>query len=289
MKSLVTGSNGNLGSKIVENLLLNITPENIAVSVRDINSEKALLYKAKGIDVRVADFEKIETLETAFSGIDRLFIISTAGDFETIMRHHTNALEAAKTVGVNQIVYPSVTRADETDYFLATMHNAREQALINSGIDYVILRNNWYVENELRTIQGCIAGAPWITSAGEGKVGWVYRPDLAEAAANVLISDEHHNKIYELSGENLTQSQFVTILSEVLNKEITLMNVDDNAYGEFLKNSSMPEAYLPILIMSKKGIRDGVLEAKTSDLEALLGHPATTVKEALIKLLNIEK
>jgi len=36
----------------------------------------------------------------------------------------------------------------------------REQVLIDSGIAYVILRNNWYVENELQSIANCMKGAP---------------------------------------------------------------------------------------------------------------------------------
>lgn len=205
MKVLVTGANGNLGSKIVENLLTRLSVEEIIVGVRDDQSEKALSYKEQGLEVRITDFENQETLLTAFKDVDRLFIMSTFGDFEKIMRQHTNAIEAAKATNVKQIIYPSVTRAEANDFFLAGLHRVREVAIIESDIPYVILRNNWYVENELGTIQGCMAGAPWITSAGEGKIGWVYRPDLAEAAANVLVADGHENKIYELFGENLSQ------------------------------------------------------------------------------------
>ncbi|WP_455716329.1 NmrA family NAD(P)-binding protein, partial [Anaerosporobacter sp.] len=92
MKILVTGANGNLGSKIVENLLSKASKEEIVVGVRDIQSEKAVSYKEQGLEVRLTDFEKQETLISAFDGIDRVFIISTFGDFETVMRQHTNAV-----------------------------------------------------------------------------------------------------------------------------------------------------------------------------------------------------
>lgn len=285
MKVLVTGASGNLGSKIVEYLLNKLSVEEIIVGVRDDQSDKALSYKEKGLEVRVTDFENQKTLLTAFKGVDRLFIMSTFGDFETVMRQHTNAVEAAKTTDVKQIIYPSVTRAEGNDFFLAGMHRAREIAIIESGIPFVILRNNWYVENELGTIQGCIAGAPWVTSASEGKIGWVYRPDLAEAAANVLVADGHENKIYELSGKNLTQQQFVDTLNEVLGKEIPLITVDDASYEEMLKSAGVPEAYLPMLVMTQKGIREGGLESRHTDLELLLRRQATSLKQALTHLL----
>lgn len=286
MKVLVTGANGNLGSKIVEYLLTKLSVEEIIVGVRDDKSEKALSYKKQGLEVRVTDFENQETLLTAFKDVDRLFIMSTFGDFETVTRQHTNAVEAAKATKVKQIYYPSVTRAEGNDFFLAGMHRAREVSIIESGIPYTILRNNWYVENELGTIQGCMAGAPWVTSAGKGKIGWAYRPDLAEAAANVLVADGHENKIYELSGENLTQQQFVDALNEVLGKEIPLLAVDDASYEEMLKGAGVPEAYLPMLVMTQKGIREGGLESTHTDLDFLLERQATTLKQAVTHLLD---
>ncbi|MEY9971991.1 NAD(P)H dehydrogenase (quinone) [Lysinibacillus sp. RC46] len=274
MKVLITGATGNLGYKIVEYLLPKLSVEEIIVGVRDDNSEKALSYKEQGLEVRVTDFENPETLLTAFKGVDRLFIMSTFGDFEIVMRQHTNAVEAAKAADVKQIIYPSVTRAEGNDFFLAGLHRAGEVAIIESGIPYVILRNNWYVENELGTIRGCMTGAPWITSAGEGKIGWVYRPDLAEVAANVLVADGHENKIYELSGKNLTQQQFVDTLNEVLGKEVPLLAVDDASYEEMLKGAGVPEAYLPMLVMTQKGIREGGLESTHTDLDYLLNRQA---------------
>ena len=288
MKVLVTGANGNLGSKIVEYLLTKLSVEEIIVGVRNDKSEKAQNYKEQGLEVRVTDFENPETLITAFTGVDRLFIISTFGDYETIMRQHTNAVKAAKVNDVKQVIYPSVTRAEESDFFLAGMHRAREIAIIESEIPYVILRNNWYVENELSAIQGCMTGAPWLTAAGEGKIGWVYRPDLAEAAANVLVAEghNHENKIYELSGENLTQQQFVDTLNEILDKKISLFAVDDSSYEEMLKGAGVPEAHLPMLVMIQKGIRDGGLESTHTDLDFLLERKATSLKQALVQLLG---
>lgn len=289
MKVLITGATGNLGSKVVEYLLAKLSVEEVVVGVRDDKSQKAMGYKKKGLEVRVADFEKKATLITAFKDIDRVFVISTFGDYETVMRKHLNAVEAAKETNVKQIIYPSVTRSEENDFFLAVLHRAREIAIIESGIPYVILRNNWYIENELNTIQGCMDGAPWVTSAGEGKIGWVYRPDLAEAAANILVEDGHENNIYELSGENLTHQQFVDILNQVTGKEVPLVAVDDASFEKMLKDAGVPEAYHPMLVMTQKGIREGGLESTHSDLEFLLKRPATSLRQALIKLLITTK
>jgi NAD(P)H dehydrogenase (quinone) len=76
MKILVTGATGKLGSKVVETLLKTVPANQLAVSVR--NPEKAEGLKARGVEVRQGDFDKPETLDSAFSGIDRLLIVSSS-------------------------------------------------------------------------------------------------------------------------------------------------------------------------------------------------------------------
>ena len=70
-----------LGSKIVDVLLKSVPASELAVSVR--NPEKAEALKAKGVDVRHGDFDKPETLDEAFKGVERLLIISADGDNDT--------------------------------------------------------------------------------------------------------------------------------------------------------------------------------------------------------------
>jgi NAD(P)H dehydrogenase (quinone) len=263
MKILVTGATGQLGSQIVEALLKIIPANELAVSVR--NPEKATELRARGVDVRHGDFDKPETLDAAFSGVDRLLIISTFGDHEIIMRQHRNAVAAAERAQVKFIAYTSITNTSESKFFLAPLHRAREEAIMETGIPYSFLRNNWYLENEIGSIQGAIAGAPWITSAGTGKIGWVLRQDLAEATAHVLTGEGHENTVYELSGKLLTQAELVSAI---------------------MKEAGIPEAYLPMLVNTQKGIRERGLEIESNDLEKLLGRPATPINEALSQLVN---
>jgi NAD(P)H dehydrogenase (quinone) len=285
MKIVVTGAAGKLGSNIVENLVKKIPASDIVAGVRDPQSEKAKAYEAQGVEVRLTDFEKKETLVEAFKGMDRVFIVSTVPVIETAIQQQKNIVEAAKETGVSQLVYSSAPRADVSDFVLAAPHRKRENIIKESGIPYVFLRNNWYVENELGTIQQCLNGAPWVTSAEEGKVAWVYRTDLGEASANVLAGDGHDNKAYELAGENLTQQQFVDEVNEVIGKEIPLLAVDSEAHAKMLKEADVPAEFVSMLVMIQNGIREGGLEAPHSELEMLLGRKPTPVKEALQILL----
>ena len=284
MKMLVTGATGKLGSKIVEKLLETVPADQLAVSVR--NPEKAEALRARGVDVRHGDFDRPETLESAFRGIDRLLIISADGDNETRIRQHGNAVAAAERAGVRFIAYTSIANARESKNFLAPTHKATEEAILQTGIPYSFLRNNWYLENEMSSIQGVLAGAPWVTSAENGKVGWALQQDYADAAAAVLSGEGHENTVYELSGKLLTQEEIASALGEVLGKEVPVQHVDDAAYRDIMKNAGVPDFLIPMVVEIQKGIREGTLEVESDDFEKVLGRPLTPIKEGLAQIVG---
>ncbi|WP_026575464.1 SDR family oxidoreductase [Bacillus sp. UNC438CL73TsuS30] len=284
MKMLVTGATGKLGSKVIETLLKTVPASQLAVSVR--NPEKAENLRARGVEVRQGDFDQPESLDSAFAGIDRLLLISADKDNETRIRQHANAVAAAERAGVKFIAYTSLGNAMESKNLFAPTHQATEEAILKTGIPYSFLRNNWYLENEIPSIQGVIAGAPWVTSAGNGKVGWAPQQDYAEAAAAVLSGNGHENTIYELSGKVLTQEELVDALGTVLGREIPVQQVDDSTYADIMKGAGVPEFLLPLLVDIQRSIRESTLDVESNDFEKLIGRPATPIKEALSEIVN---
>jgi NAD(P)H dehydrogenase (quinone) len=284
MKILVTGATGKLGSKVVESLLKSVPASDLVVSVR--NPEKAVGLGARGVEVRQGDFDRPETLDAAFTGIDRLLIISADGDNETRIRQHANAVQAAERAEVKFIAYTSIANATESNNLMAPPHKATEAAIIKTGIPYSFLRNNWYLENEAGSIQGVIAGAPWVTSAGEGKVGWALQQDYADAAAAVLAGNGHENTVYELSGPLLTQEELAAALGNVLGKEVPVQQVSDEEYAEIMKGIGLPDSVIPIVVGIQESIRNGSLAVESNDFEKVLGRPVTPINEALTQLVK---
>jgi NAD(P)H dehydrogenase (quinone) len=284
MKILVTGATGKFGTKVVETLLKTIPASQLAVSVR--KPEKAEGLRAHGVEVRQGDFDHPETLDSAFAGIDRLLIISADGDNDTRIRQHANAVAAAERVGVKFIAYTSLANAQESNNLFAPTHQATEKAILKTGIPYSFLRNNWYLENEISSIQGVLAGAPWVTSAGVGKVGWALQQDYAEAAAAVLAGNGHDNTIYELSGKPLTQEELVSALGTVLGKEVPVQQVDDATYADIMKGAGVPDFVIPLLVDIQRSIREGSLDFTSNDFEKLLGRSATPINEGLSQIVS---
>ncbi|MGD7025212.1 SDR family oxidoreductase [Rossellomorea vietnamensis] len=284
MKLLVTGATGKLGSKVVESLLKTVPADRLAVSVR--NPEKAESLRSRGVDVRHGDFDHPETLDTAFAGIDRLLIISADGDNDTRIRQHSNAVKAAERAGVKFIAYTSIANASESENLMAPPHVATEAAIKETGIPYSFLRNNWYLENETGSIEGVLAGAPWVTSAGSGKTGWALQQDYAEAAAAILAGEGHENTVYELSGPLYTQEELVSALEDVLDRDVHVEQVTDEKYGEVMKGLGLPDFVVSIVVGIQESIRNGSLAVESKDFEKVLGRPVTPLNEGLKQIVD---
>ncbi len=284
MKILVTGATGQFGAKVVEALLASVSSERLIVSVR--NPEKANHLRARGVEVRQGDFDQPASLDTAFAGVDRLLIVSTQGDNDTRIRQHLAAVSAAERAGVGFIAYTSVVNAADNPLSLAPVHRATEEAIRKTGIPYSFLRNNWYIENEMGAIQGVLAGAPLVTAAETGKVGWAAREDYAYAAAAVLAGSGHENSIYELSGTPITYEDLTGILEKVLDREVPVQHVDDAAFAAIMGGAGVPEPVVPLLVSIQSAIREGALDVKSNDLQTLLGRPVTPLGDFIHGLVK---
>lgn len=283
MKILITGATGMLGVKVVQALLERVPTEQLAVSVRDL--AKAERFKEQRIEIRQADYEDPASLEAAFTGIDRLLLISSQGDDETRIRQHSNVIYAAERTGVGLLVYTSVSKAETSSLPVAEVHRQTEAAIIKSGIPYTFLRNNWYVENEIPVIKNVLAGGPILTAAESGRVGWVPRVDYAEAAAAVLASGKHTNKIYELSGIPSSYADMARELTSILGRRVIVRNVDDKTYQEVLIANGTPDVMAEFSLDIQRAIRKGDLDVESADLPYLMGRPAISLKQSLTEIV----
>ncbi|MBM6615529.1 SDR family oxidoreductase [Desemzia sp. RIT804] len=284
MKILVTGATGMLGVKVIDALLERVAVEDVVISAR--NLDKAANLKQKGIDVRKADYEDPASLEQAFAGIDKLLLISSQGDDETRIRQHSNVIYAAEKCGVGLIIYTSISKPQKSTLPVAEVHRQTEQHIRDSGIPFTFLRNNWYVENEIGTVKNVLEGGPVLTSAEDGRVGWVPRVDYAEAAAAVLSSSGHENNIYELSGKPASYADMARELTNILGRRVTVRNVNDRTYQEVLIANGTPDIMAEFSVEIQQSIRRGDLDIESDDLPKLLGRPAITLKQSLTEIVN---
>mgnify|MGYP003365212709 CR=1 FL=1 len=281
MKIAITGATGQLGHLAIEKLKERTEKENLIALVR--NTEKA---KDLGIEARLFDYAKPELLADSLKGVDYLFLISSSevGQRET---QHKNIINAAKDAGVKWIVYTSLLHASTSEMALAPEHVATEKALQESGITYTILRNGWYTENYAGSIPGSIQAGAFIGSAENGKISSATREDYAEAAANVLTTEGHENKIYELAGDiAYTLADLAAEVSKQIGKEIPYVNLSEADFTAALVKIGLPEGFAQILADSDAKAAHGALFSDDKTLSKLLDRPTTLLEEVVKKFVK---
>lgn len=275
----LTGATGQLGRLVVDALLETVPASSLVAIVRDAG--KAADLSALGVDVRVAPYESVEDLTQALDGVDRLLLISASEPGQRVAKH-VNVIAAAVQNGVTRLVYTSVTRADTSDLVLAPEHKATEAALAASGLTYTILRNNWYTENYLGSVQAAAATGQLIGSAGEGRVASASRIDFADAAATTLTTDGHDNTIYELGGDTAwTMPDLATAIAEVTGSPVSYVNVSHDEHVDALITAGLPAGTAGFLAAVDGNIAGGALAGPTGELSRLIGRSTTPLVDGL--------
>jgi NAD(P)H dehydrogenase (quinone) len=276
----ITGATGQLGRIVVSKLKAK-TSNTIVALVR--SPEKAT---GLGVAVREADYDKPETLEKAFAGIETLLLIS-ANDIGKRVVQHLHAIHAATKAGVQWIVYTSLLHADTSPLSLAEEHFATEKAIRESGIPFTILRNSWYTENYTNSIGGALAGGAFIGSAGSGKISSATREDFAEATAVVLSSTGHQGKTYELAGDTFyTLSDLAAEISRQTGKHIPYKNLPVADYAAALAKFGLPEGVAQAIAGWDFGASQGALFDDKHQLSALIGRQTTPLADAVAAALK---
>lgn len=285
-KILITGATGKLGRRVIDTLLETEDPAGISVLAR--NPAKAEPLRARGLDVRYADYDVPGSLPEALRGVERMLLISASSfDDELRIRQHQAVVDAVSRSDVRFVAYTSLPRAGTTPMSVAVVHKATEHAIAASDVSYSFLRNNWYLENEIEeidTVQRAIAGHDIVTSARHGRTGWVLREELGRAAAAVLTGSGHENTVYELSGPPKTYDDLAAALSEILGRDIGVRHVDDAAFAADLAARGVP--YIDLMVPFQDELRRGLLDVESNDLGSLLGRPPTPLAEGLATLID---
>ena len=282
MKIAVSGATGQLGKLVIAELKNKAGSETLVALAR--NPDKAA---ALGIEVRAFDYGQLENLAASLQGIDRLLLISSS-EVGQRFEQHSNVIRAAQKAGVRWIVYTSLLHAENSSLSLASEHVATERALRKSGIAHTILRNGWYTENQVSSIPGALSAGALVGSAGDGKISAAARQDFAEAAAAVILDEQHIGKVYELAGdEAYTLTDFAAAISESSGKEIPYKNLPEVAYADILKNAGLPDRLAEAIASWDTGIEMGDLYDDSRELSQLIGRPTTPMSRVVRDALKL--
>jgi len=277
---LVTGATGGLGHETIDFLLKTTPATEIAALVRDIS--KAGDLAERGVNVRQADYFDYPALVQAFQGIDKVLLVSAVA-FTDRIRQHRNVIDAAKEAGVKHLFYTSIQRSSNFILQEVTESDLETEACLKaSGLIYTIIKNGYYFEGIGYLIGSEVPEAELHFPAGEGKIAFVRRTELAAATATLLTSEGHDNQEYTLSGgEAYSFHDIARELSTLAGRTIAYKSSELAPYIAQKVAAGFPEMVANFFAQWGEAARHGMLSGTHQALEHLLGHKPTTLREYL--------
>ncbi|MEE9568774.1 MAG: SDR family oxidoreductase, partial [Candidatus Binatia bacterium] len=268
---LVTGATGTVGSEVAKQL----SAKGADVRACCHTLSKADRIRGPGVEIVEVDYAKPETVEAAFPGVERLFLLTPGWPgVERTVEITAQLVEEAKKAGVQHIVKLSVLWADtESKIPPFRWHRQAEKIVEESGIPYTFVRPSGFMQTyPISHGQTIKAQSAIYTSAGEGKVGFVDARDIAAVAVEALTGDGHEGKIYPTTGpEALSHNQVAEILSEVLGRKISHVSVSEEDVRKGFEETGLPDWFLDAAIEGDRNIREGRSSAVSPTVEEVTG------------------
>ena len=265
---LVTGATGNNGAELIKRLSAIGAKFRAMIRRQGDRARPAL----QGVEYVEADFDDPATVRRALEGVEQAFLVTNSS--ERAERQQLAFVEAAKAAGLQHIVYLSQLHSAvvSTVRFLR-YHAVVENAISASGIAFTFLRPNLYMQGLLGFRSSIVSQGRFFAPAGDAKVSAVDVRDIAEVAALALTQSGHEGRTHDITGpQALTHFEMASLLSKVLGRPITYVDVPEAAMRDILLGLGMPEWQAEGLIEDYAHYRRGEASTLSSTVRDLTGH-----------------
>jgi len=266
MRYLITGANGQIGSRVVERLVqAGCRPR---VLVRD--AEKALSRFGDSVDVFKGDLGDSGSLEIALSGIDSVFLVNSG---PSIPQNDGIAGRLAKAAGVRHVVKLSALSAAQA-LAIGAWHAEGEAVIRASGVAYTFLRPAGFMSNTLEWARSIRAQGVVRACTGHGRVAYIHPDDLAAVAAKVLLTGQYHGESLHLTGPQLmSYAEMTSAIGAVIGRELSFEAISDVEALDRLTSIGMSAREAEALVSLWRAIREGKLATVTTGVTDILGAP----------------
>jgi len=272
---LVTGASGRAGTEMVRQLAAGASVRG-AVHYPDHDAEG----RVGRVDFVEVDFDRPDTLDTAFRGIDQAVLITP--EEPEMVAQTRNLVQAAERAGVGHLVRVSFLHSGTAGGPLLDWHREAEEVVRESAIPATILRPNSYMQNFL-TMYGpsiFVRGA-FFTPMGGGRISYIDARDVADAAVKVLLRADRDGResgrderIYSLTGpQSLPHDEIAAILTRVVGQPIRYVDVGQDEACVALRRRGASEQLVEALCELWLAMRHDEFATTAGDFEELTGRP----------------
>jgi uncharacterized protein YbjT (DUF2867 family) len=280
---LVIGGRSKIGAALIDGLLEN--DQQVRVLVRAGGRAGA----PEAAEVVTGDLADEGSLVTAMEGVEKVFLLSSP--HPDAIGWHRNAIDAARRTEVQLLVRSSIIGADRpSPAEFVGAHTACDRYLEDSGLPYVIVRPNLFLQNIPESVIPSI-GAPgaFYADAGEARISMVDTRDVGAVAATVLTEPGHVGAHYDVTGpEALSYADVADKLSRALGRQVTYVDAPDEAVRDALLGAGLSAWFADALVGLYQDYRrsgtDGYAAQVTDTVEQLTGRPARSLDDLLAEI-----
>ena len=256
---LVIGGTGKTGRRVVEQL-----------QKRGINPRIGSRNATPGFD-----WDNKDTWVPALEGIERMYVtyypdLAVPGAKEAV----ESLTYLAKELGVQKMVLLSGKGETEAE--------ACEQIVMESGIDYTIVRASWFHQNwsESFFLEPILSGEVALPMA-DVLIPFVDANDIAEVATTVLLDDSYTGEIIEVTGpELITFRDIIGVISTTTKQPLQFHAITLQQYVDGMKQMQLPEDVVWLIEYLFSHVLTNPNNQKiTHDVERVLGRKAKTFLE----------
>lgn len=274
---LLTGATGNVGS----HLLSDLCRGGHAVRALVRSAEKADNLRGYDCETAVGDFDDPGSLHRALAGVDRLFLLSPAG--ERMAEQEKAVVDAAAAAhGQVRVVKLAAAGYHEGRTALGDQHAAVVEHLRVRGLPHTVLAPSVFMQNTLAWAGTISESGQFSLPAGDGAVSLVDAHDVAAVAAHVLTSDGHDGASYTVTGpEALTYNQVAERFTNALGKPVRYQDVPPAAAREAMVAAGMSAWLADALVELTAVYRSGGAAGTTDEVQKAIGRPARSFEDFL--------
>ncbi|HKY46612.1 MAG TPA: SDR family oxidoreductase [Acidimicrobiia bacterium] len=268
---LVIGATGHTGRETVRLLV------EMGMPVRAVTRDRATaaaLTELAGAELVVGDSAEPETLNAAFGGVDKLYLVppTVFGWAEA----QATLIEMARENGVRHIVRIStVGVAPDALSLTLRSHWRGEQEMEQSGMGFTHIRSNSFFQNCLFDSDEIIEHDRFFGCVGRVTYAKVDTRDVASVVALALAEPGHEGRTYTLTGPAaITYKEMAAGLSRALGRTIRYVDLPNPEYLEYLLSLDYPRWLAEEFVAMYGHYEEGSFVSQTTDtIEMLLKRP----------------
>jgi uncharacterized protein YbjT (DUF2867 family) len=269
MNYLITGATGDVGSKVVQQLLQRGAQP--CVFVRDAGTASAQF--GDRVDIRVGDLADAESLRRALEGIDELFLVNSG---PRIPELDALAANAAKAAGVKHIVKLSSLDAEQ-HLAIGAWHEQGEAAIRATGIPFTFVRPTGFMSNLLAWRHSILAAGVVRSSTGYGRRPFIHSEDVAAVAVQALTNREYVGESLAITGPHaLTFAEATAKIGAAIGRELKFETISDEEADRRFSATGASREETAAHVELWRAIREGRLASVTDGVKRVLGRDPIT-------------